>query len=249
METHVIAIICLVIASVWDLKLREVPDYLSYTLVGSLCMIALYNGMYMHLLAALLLLAVGWLFVYGGAWGGADAKLLPLFAFVTLPFSLEYFLVLPLLFTVGAVYGFVWVFVLTFYHYHGLLQWVQSQSKWWLACIPLFILAAYVSFPLAGALAALILFTLSISYLHTCEFSQSVPFIKVVPGDWLMVPLTVGSKTFDGLVTESLCRKIHVLGYQGKIDTVQVKYGIPFIPAFLFTYMLYLCKDYLLTLM
>ena len=74
-------------------------------------------------------------------------------------------------------------------------------------------------------------------------------YIFNVPGDWLMEPLKVGTLKFDGLVTEKECRRIHLLGYQGKITNVQVKYGIPSIPAFFITYIVYLCKDYLLTLM
>lgn len=244
-----ITLLCLLIASVWDLRSREVPDFLSYILVGSICMIALYHGAYTQLGAAAVLFIIGWALVYGGAWGGADAKLLPLFAFITVPFSLEYFLILPVLFTVGALYGIVWVTCITLYHYQGILAWLSTQRSYWLLSIPVILFTFYLSWPLSVALLTLILFTFAISYLHTCEFSQSVHFQDVVPGDWLMEPLKVGTLKFDGLVTEKECRKIHLLGYQGKITNVQVKYGIPFIPAFFITYIVYLCKDYLLTLM
>ena len=65
MEIHVITLLCLLIASVWDLRSREVPDFLSYILVGSICMIALYHGAYTQLGAAAVLFIIGWALVYG----------------------------------------------------------------------------------------------------------------------------------------------------------------------------------------
>jgi len=244
-----VSITCLVIASLWDLRSREVPDFLSYTFIGTLCIIALYNGMYVQLLSATVLLAIGWAFVYGGAWGGADAKLLPLFAFVTEPFTLAYWLVIPALFTVGAVYGIIWVLCATLYHYQGLLDWVRGQHTGWILA-PFILGGLYlVYWPLAVMITVLVLFTVCTSYLYTCEFSQSVNFRSVVPGDWLMQPITVNNTTLEGLLTENDARLVHRWGFEGLITNVQIKYGIPFIPAFLFTYLLYFYKDYVLSLM
>jgi len=249
METFVIASLLLFVASVWDLHSREVPDWVSYTLIGSMFCIALYNQQYYSILAGVLLFVIGWLMVYGSVWGGADAKLLPVFAMVSVPFSLEYYLILPILFTVGAVYGILWVGIISLLKFKKLYAWLNTQSKYWVILLLFLASSFFVNWMLGSLLLLLVSFTVLTSFLNTVEFVQNVTFNKVVPGDWLAEPIKVGHHSFNGLVTEKDCRKIHLLGFQGELTTVDIRYGIPFVPAFFLTYVLYYFKDYFLTLM
>lgn len=122
----IIGLIALIIASLSDIRTREVPDWLNYSLVafaiGSALILSIYHG-YAHLLINSLLglalgLIIGLLMFYTGQWGGGDSKLIiGLSALIGLSFSgfdqgipvLIIFLVNILL--VGAVYGLIFSFV------------------------------------------------------------------------------------------------------------------------------------------
>jgi len=64
---------------------------------------------------------------------------------------------------------------------------------------------------------------------------------QLTEGDWLVKPIMVGSFKLDpqklGLEKEDLA-KIMKLYKQKKLDKVLVKYGIPFVPAFLISFAL-----------
>lgn len=81
---YAIVLLALLIGSYTDLKTREVPDWLNYSLIGAglginaLTSITATDWSYILLSAAGLLLCVGiaFLMFYAGQWGGGDSKML-----------------------------------------------------------------------------------------------------------------------------------------------------------------------------
>ncbi|MBU2590128.1 MAG: A24 family peptidase [Nanoarchaeota archaeon] len=124
----VVALIALLIASISDIKTKEVPDFVSFGLIAvALAIRLLYSLIFSewsYFLYGLLgfgaMFAFGSLIYYTKQWGGGDAKLLMGLgaAFATTPFYLETsnipFLIhmLTNLFIVGAVFGLISAFVL-----------------------------------------------------------------------------------------------------------------------------------------
>lgn len=120
----VIALIVICIASLTDIKTREVPDWLSYTLIFTgFGIAAIQTIVYLNYTFLLysafgfgIFFSIACLMYYSGQWGGGDSKLLMgLGALVGL--RLEYSMQFMILFVInliilGAVYGFTWTLAL-----------------------------------------------------------------------------------------------------------------------------------------
>jgi Flp pilus assembly protein protease CpaA len=126
-----VTLIALIVASICDLRTREVPDWISYSLIAfgiafSIIVSLLEQTMYPTLfsLAGLLIcIGIAYLMYYAGQWGGGDAKLLMgigavmginvfnilHMTFFNIPFLFDFFLDILL---AGAIYGLIWTSVL-----------------------------------------------------------------------------------------------------------------------------------------
>jgi len=124
-----LSLIVLIIASIFDIKTREVPDNLSIGFIAAAIIIRLIHSIvtstYSYFLYGLLGLAI--MFVIGvlmyktRQWGGADAKILmglgvvfgtsPFYSQLTAPFLLLLFINIII---VGGIYGFCFAVVLYF---------------------------------------------------------------------------------------------------------------------------------------
>ncbi|MCK4521835.1 MAG: prepilin peptidase [Nanoarchaeota archaeon] len=118
-----IAVIALVIASITDIKTREVPDWLNYSLIvtgiGIRLIYSLINNEWMFLVSGLaglgVFIVIAYIMFYAGQWGGGDSKLLMgLGALIGLRFTLnnELTAFMVNLLIVGAVYGLLYSLVL-----------------------------------------------------------------------------------------------------------------------------------------
>jgi Flp pilus assembly protein protease CpaA len=79
-----VGLLALIAASIFDIKTREVPDWLNYSLIafvfGSSLILSIYQG-YLHIFFEAVLglavgLGIGLLMFYTGQWGGGDSKLI-----------------------------------------------------------------------------------------------------------------------------------------------------------------------------
>ena len=143
-----VAFAALAAASYNDLRTREVPDWLSYALLGAaLGLRLLFSAAYYDwtiiaegLAGFGLLLLVGCVLYYSGQWGGGDSKLLmgvgailgfPLLSVdslsVLLSNSLIIFLVASLF--AGATYGLVWVIVLALRSFSSVSREFYKEHK------------------------------------------------------------------------------------------------------------------------
>lgn len=128
----IVALVALLIASISDIKTKEVPDFASFGLIAAALAIRLLHALvfsdWIYFLYGILgfgaMFAFGSLIYYTKQWGGGDAKLLMGLgaAFATRPFYLAPsvgkipFLLhmLTNLFIIGAIFGLLSVFILYF---------------------------------------------------------------------------------------------------------------------------------------
>lgn len=124
----ILALLALIFASITDLKIKEVPNWISYSLLFSALMIRLiasitYNN-YLYFLYAILgfsaMFIIGTFFYYTKQWGGGDTKLLMALGvtFASKPYftpssNIPFLAILLFnILIIGAFYGIIWSLVL-----------------------------------------------------------------------------------------------------------------------------------------
>jgi len=88
----------------------------------------------------------------------------------------------------------------------------------------------------------------TIKILEHIAFVKHVPVPVLTEGDWVAEDIIVGGKIIVrkkdlGLSQEQL-QELSALAKKGKIKTVPVKYGIPFVPSFLLAFIVTLSFFY-----
>lgn len=255
-----VAFVFLIIASVNDLKTREVPDYLSYTLLGIAIILRLIwfiaagrnlNILFWTPISFSVLFLFSYLMYRAGQWGGGDVKvmmglsvLLAWFPNGNFPFFIDFFLNSLI---IGAFYGLIAVGII------GLLNWKKLRPH--LVTVDYVILPAIViaiiillkTIPLIFAvLASLIVIAVGMfRYFKIIESNflhKDIEIEKLTEGDWLLHDVRIAGKNVVkkrdvGLLTEDL-KKLRQLKKSGKLNKVSIKVGIPFVPAFLISLLL-----------
>ncbi|MBS3108228.1 prepilin peptidase [Candidatus Woesearchaeota archaeon] len=122
----IIAFTALIVASIHDLRTREVPDWLSYSLIaaafGIRAIYSIIKSDEMFFLYGVIgfaaMLVFGYMMYYAKQWGGGDSKLMiglgTLFAtyqeYEPMKFLIMFMIYLVI---VGALYGFLWMLILS----------------------------------------------------------------------------------------------------------------------------------------
>ena len=255
----VITIIILLVASYTDIKTREVPDWVSYSLIFSALGIRTifsvnsgWNILLGGVLGFAVCFAIAYLFYYTSQWGGGDAKLLMgmgAMIGIAYPFSTDSFnlllFFLALLF-IGAAYGLLWMLMLAVRK--GKLFWldfkhtVKAYNKLQLglliSTLLLFVLVLFYSF-----IWPILFFPLGVFYLFlfintvekTC-FLKKVHVNDLTEGDWLAEDVNNHSKLI--LKKKTLEKEDIQKLKESALKEVLIKEGIPFIPSFLLAYLL-----------
>lgn len=139
----IVGLMVLIIASITDIRTREVPDWLNYGffffVVGNALILFFYHQHLPFLintgLGLLLGLAIGLLMFYTGQWGGGDSKLiiglsgligLSLSELSSIPLLLVFFVNMLL---VGAAYGLVYTMVKAAINWKALKSYATDRYK------------------------------------------------------------------------------------------------------------------------
>ncbi len=255
----VLSLTVLVVASIFDLKTREIPDYLSIGFIVSVIGIEFIYGFYenfSYLIYGLFGLGVSFILVFAfyhlKQMGGGDAKLLMGLGAAFASFKEPYYFLILLtsLIFVGGVYSFIW----------GIFLFVKNRKK----SLPLFVktLRKRRKYRIVLVLGAIILLVLSffmpnitsrllvislllalilsfylsifISVVEKVAFLKSVPIAKVTEGDWLAKDVVVEGKVVCSSKKTCLEKKDLRKFKKFKVKKVWIKYGIPFVPAIFF---------------
>jgi len=254
-----LTIITLITASYTDLKTKEVPDWISYGLIftalGIRSIFAIELGweiIFSGVLGFLVCLVLALLFYHTNQWGGADSKLLMGMGAVigiSYPFNADSFNLLWFFFAllfIGAIYGVLWLVFLAIKNRTAFTKTFTKKlkvNKKIHLIIGLFSFAfliitffnyffwPFIVFPIV--LFYLFLFTTSVE--EEC-FVKEVSPKKLTEGDWLVGEVSVNGKKVMGKKTLEM-KDIEKLKHL-KLNTVKIKEGIPFVPSFLFAYLL-----------
>ncbi|HLD43638.1 MAG TPA: A24 family peptidase [Candidatus Nanoarchaeia archaeon] len=263
-----VALTWLGIASYTDIKTREVPDWLSYSLIAfgfgyRLLASVIYQDI-SFILAGLLgfvaLLSFGALMFYTGQWGGGDSKILmglgALIGLETTPYSmlLSFFSNILL---VGGVYGVVWSIGLAASHFSRFRGEFRKQVSgrefkttlaviWILAGAGLGLILVMGMTLLYGAVIG-ILFVMPFLFaaVKAVELSSMYSYVKpdkLTEGDWIAEDVVVGKKVVAGPkdlgISKDQIKELTLLYSKGRVGRIRVKSGIPFVPSFLIAFLI-----------
>jgi len=198
---------------------------------------------------------------YTGQWGGGDAKMLMgIGAMIGLPYKellsfsfLATFVVL--IFFIGGIYGTLWMLVFLIQHwkpfkekYYARKQNTKTVYALYGTIIILFIASFIVEdfflkvFLIACGFLVFILYYMFIiiKILEQIAFIKDLPVDKATEGDWVAEYILVDKKVIItkknlGITKEQLA-ELKELAAKGKLQTVKLKYGIPFVPSFLIAF-------------
>jgi len=222
---YIFALIALIIASFSDIKTREVPDWLSYSLIffafGSRAIYALIEKDVSYFLYGLygflFFLVIGLVMYYGGQWGGGDSKMLIALG-ALLGFSLRYddFIVSFFIniIIIGGIYGLLFSIFLAFKNRKKFLKKFREfrlKNKKieivfvFLSLIlilsSLFIKEEFVKFTLL-IFAVMILFIFYIwGFIKKVEEVSMFRYVKpdaLTEGDWIVKDIVIDGKHIVG---------------------------------------------------
>ncbi len=267
----------IIIASLQDLKRREVDDWLNLFLLVTSFIFVFYKAIFERDatiifqagFALVIMFAFMNVFYYGRIFAGGDAKLLVAMTvfFVGADFNMTLInigiFLLFLMFS-GSVYGMIYSFVLYSKNFKkvnkeiglGVRSWglggngkrgrptfyglkPKTYVWYWMLGIGILILFSYVNWFFLGL--AVFMFLLPVLYVFA-KALENISMVKNISGkdlregDWLVEDVRVKGRIikadWDGLSSEN----IKLLKNKKK---VKIKEGLPFVPAFLIAFLLY----------
>ncbi len=254
----IISFFLLLLASIFDLRTREVPDYLSYTLLVSILGISLlysiYTSIYFFLYAlagAAIFFILGYILYKTKQMGGADVKI---FTALGAMFANQMLWDMPLLaifsllvLSIGSLYTFSWALVLYFKNRTAAnkkaKELLAEKKKYRRALIILGLLVLLSSFLLEDMqlkillVCAALLIILSFYLFIFIRVVESLHFIKKISvdqlteGDWLSKEVRVHGKLICSTKEPCIDKKQIEALKKAKIEEVFIKVGIPFVPA------------------
>lgn len=255
----------LLIATYTDIRWREVPDWLSYSAIaaglgirGIMSILALDASLIISGVIGLgLMFLLGMAMFYLGQWGGGDSKaLMGLGSLlgIELSFQSDLLAFLISLAVVGGVYGLLWTLGMAVRYRDRLgssLRLHFSKRAVRIPGILMLILCAFgigfsifFSNPILAVLAlALPLFyflLVSMKTIETCCFVQELATNALTEGDWIARDIIVKGERICGPRDLGISKKQIKTLKRYHIKNVQVKVGMPFLPAFLIAYIVVL---------
>lgn len=253
-----ITIFVLFFGSITDFKKREVPDWISHgfiwTALVTRLMYSFAYGDFSVILSGVLGFLIGfaasYLFYYLAQWGGGDAKIfMGLGAVFGATINFAVFFVLLLF--IGAIYGILFSIYLAIKNKKEFAATFKNNFRKYktlfAVCCILLLISLFSSRIFTDALIeflafglGIILFIGTISFMFIKSVEESCLFQKIkssqlTEGDWVAETIKLNgnliiSKKNTGITKEQIAK---LKNYK---QSILVKSGIPFIPAFLLTF-------------
>jgi len=249
----------LFIASICDIKTKEIPDWLSFSLIASgisiRIMQAVSAGTWKYLVYTLLIvfamLVLGNVMYYTKQWGGGDTKLLIALAavFAVNPYQEYFFLSMLInLVIVSTAYGLAFCIYFAFRYRKKFIKELpiyykkeSSKIKKFiliavLLLVPVFIIKEVTLIVLLATAAILLsIYPLLTTFIEAVERSamfREIKVSKLTEGDWITKDIRVKNKLIYSKSAPGIEKFQINLLKKFKIKYVPVKDGIPFVPAF-----------------
>jgi len=257
--------IYLLIATFTDLKTREVPDWLSFSLIPIVLAGKIiqtlnsgdYSILYNSLVGGLITAFFGAILFYTKQWGGADLKIfVSLGLFFGLSTSLlNYFIAFVL---AGAIYGIGANLAIMINNWKSFWKYFIKDFNKNKKIITFFVvffliitfaLFYYLYIQVGNYLFTILLvpFLLFIIYLtniiSTKFMIKKIPLNKLTEGDWVTQDIVIKGKKLYSAKQLYVRKEDIALMKKNKVKSVLVKYGIPFVPAIFLAYLIALFLD------
>ncbi len=263
-----LALIWILFATIQDLKIREVANWLNFSLIifalgfrffYSFFAQTNFAFFYQGLIGFVLFFIFGNIFYYSRLFAGGDAKLfmalgaiLPLHT--TLIENIRLFLNFFLIFLfIGAIYGLIWSTVLFIRNrkiFRKKFDFLFNKNRKMVYIgMALGIIIMVLSFyQQLFFFLGIFIFILPFLFLYAKAIDESCMVRKVKTndlreGDWLCSNIKIGKKLIKAK-WEGLTEKEIIL-LKKKKKFVLIKQGIPFVPVFLITFILFILSYYL----
>jgi Flp pilus assembly protein protease CpaA len=258
----------IVIATLQDLKRREVDNWLNLFLLVTSFSYIFYHAIFennpflisISFVVLITMFILKNLFYYGRVFGGGDAYLLfamsAFFIGVTILESiLNIGIFIILLMISGSVYGIIFSLVLYFKNFKKINIQIKKNISSYRLIFLISVLGIIFLIPGYFNLVFLPLSILFLTFPFLYVFSKSlenVSMVKTIPvkklreGDWLYDDQVVDGKTIKSSWEGLSAKEIKLLSRKKKI---KIKEGLPFVPAFLLAFILYeLLRDWIFSL-
>lgn len=257
----------LLVASCFDFKNREVPDWLNFSLfaaaIASRLMAFVYTWEFSYLIQGLfgflIGLVIGFAMSYTKQWGDGDSKLIvgistgigfSFFNFFDLsnwPFLFVFFINSLI---AGAVYGIIWGVVLGIIKFNDIkkgfseigFKFLFYPAIFGIICFLIVFVFFNSFFVLFIPLILILVFSMYLLvYVNVvqkrCMYKKQ-EINKLVPGDWIAETISIKGKVICSKKDRCLDEGIIKLLRKNKIKFLLIKEGIPFVPAFLFGFII-----------
>lgn len=245
-----IAIVWLSIACFTDIKKREVPDWISFSLIAiamsTKLLASIFTSHYSYFFHSLVGLSIfillGFAFYYAQIFGGGDAKILmalgacfspaPFFVKNDFPFLLNFFTNMLL---IGSAYGIIYSFFLALQNKKNFCFYYKKIKEKKIFYFVISGVSFFLSFFLGTYfLLVSILFILLpylLSFLRAAEklMIKQKSWKDLSEGDWLVKEIRIGKKKIKPNVHGITKEDIELIRKAKK--KVLIKEGLPFIPA------------------
>ena len=263
----VLAFIWILVAAIQDLKYREVANWLNFSLIifalAFRFFYSLFNsggfGFFIQGVVGLgVFVIIAHIFYYSRLFAGGDAKLLMALGAI-LPFSNEFYsnlsimlVFLVLLLTTGSVYGFIYGTTLAVLHSKSFYKEAKKQlykfkklffvscvfAVLWFLFMVIFNLPEFLILSLIFILIPLF-FIFGKSIENSC-LVKPVKTSELKEGDWLYEDLRIKGRKIKSSWEGLSIKDINYLKKHTRGKKILIKYGIPFVPAFLFAFILFI---------
>jgi len=254
---YVLFFIGILIASIQDIRRREVDNYINFFLLASGLVYIVFLGIFndynlilLGLLAFVVMFLLANLFYYSRIFAGGDAKLMIALSALFVAASIKLTLInigifLVFLIISGSVYGILYSVYLVSSHYSDFKK--DLKKYFWFkygvaAAVVLFVFSYFNLFFLLLAIFALfpVLFAVAKSIENVCMIKE-ISGKELREGDWIAQEVSFKGKKikpdWEGLTKKQVL-------FLSKIKKIKVKEGLPFVPAFLIAFIFYYFKDY-----
>jgi Flp pilus assembly protein protease CpaA len=257
-----LGVIWIFFAAIQDFKKREVANWLNFSLIifaiGARFFYCLFSNQgfaffYQGIIGLGIFFVLGNFFYYIRVFAGGDAKLMIALGAI-LPFSDDFFinlefyaLFLCIFFITGAIYGLVYSLILTLRNIRKFKKEFSRQIKLNKKLIYILLMAGLFILSLGFfenifVYFGLLVFVFPFLYIYAKSVEEGIMILdlessKLSEGDWLYRDLKIGKKvikaSWDGL------SKADIKAIKKKFKKVKIKQGIPFIPVFLISFIIF----------
>lgn len=256
----IITIVWLLIASIVDVKTREIPDWISYSLISLVILARVISSIqissFQPILITLLGLAIGITLslslYHTKQWGGGDAKIFMALSsiFIIPP---EYFtplinmpflaILLINIVTVAVVYSSLYILFTIIKNKDKILNEMKNYKlkkiKIISILLSIILIIASLKFSSNSLIIAAILILIFPYIIILTKITEKISMIKTIPisklteGDWLAENVYHNKKLIINKNHPEITLKDIEKLRKLKISSVKIKYGIPFAPTFL----------------